>query len=298
MIATGEYELVTESVGLLDRSDRGMFQLRGGEAADFLQGQVSNDVEGLVAGQGCYATILNHKGKLRTDLRVLRGDDWFWIDTEAIGTAVVRHMLQTYSLGRDVQWEEADRSLLSLVGPGADSIADPAPLAQEHSFVEGDAGLWVRTDLGIDLIASGSGDAELDVEEVPEEVVECLRIESGRPRLGLDMDAETIPQEAGINERAVDFEKGCYVGQETVARLHFRGKPNRHLRGLLLSEPVERGTEILLGERVVGRVGSTCVSPRLGPIALALVRREAAPGDTVAVGDAQARVAELPFERA
>ena len=298
MIATGEYELVTESVGLLDRSDRGMFQLRGGEAADFLQGQVSNDVEGLVAGQGCYATILNHKGKLRTDLRVLRGDDWFWIDTEAIGTAVVRHMLQTYSLGRDVQWEEADRSLLSLVGPGADSIADPAPPAQEHSFVEGDAGLWVRTDLGIDLIASGSGDAELDVEEVPEEVVECLRIESGRPRLGLDMDAETIPQEAGINERAVDFEKGCYVGQETVARLHFRGKPNRHLRGLLLSEPVERGTEILLGERVVGRVGSTCVSPRLGPIALALVRREAAPGDTVAVGDAQARVAELPFERA
>jgi folate-binding protein YgfZ len=298
VIATGEYELVTESVGLLDRSDRGMFQVRGGEAADFLQGQVSNDVEGLAAGQGCYATILTHKGKLRTDLRVLRGDDWFWIDTEAIGTPVVRHMLQTYSLGRDVQWEEADRSLLSLVGPGADSVPDPAPPADEHSFVEDDAGLWVRTDLGIDLIAPGSGDPELDVEEVPEEVVECLRIESGRPRLGLDMDAETIPQEAGINERAVDFEKGCYVGQETVARLHYRGKPNRHLRGLLLSEPVERGTEILLGERVVGRVGSTCVSPRLGPIALALVRREAAPGDTVAVGDAQARVAELPFERA
>jgi tRNA-modifying protein YgfZ len=298
VIATGEYELVTESVGLLDRSDRGMFLVRGGEAADFLQGQVSNDVEGLAAGQGCYATILNHKGKLRADLRVLRGDDWFWIDTEAIGTAVIRHMLQTYSLGRDVQWEEADRSLLSLVGPSADSIPDPAPPAEEHSFVEDDAGLWVRTDLGIDLIASSSGDPELDVGEVPEEVVECLRIESGRPRLGLDMDAETIPQEAGINERAVDFEKGCYVGQETVARLHYRGKPNRHLRGLLLSEPVERGTEILLGERVVGRVGSTCVSPRLGPIALALVRREAAPGDTVAVGDAQARVAELPFERA
>jgi folate-binding protein YgfZ len=295
VIATGEYELVTESVGLLSRSDRGMFLVRGGEAADFLQGQVSNDVEGLAAGQGCYATILNHKGKLRTDLRVLRGDGWFWLDTEAIGAAVVRHMLQTYSLGRDVQWEEPGRALLSLVGPGADGVADPAPPPDEHAFVEGDSGIWVRTDLGIDLIASG--DVELDVEAVPEEVVECLRIESGRPRLGLDMDADTIPQEAGINERAVDFEKGCYVGQETVARLHYRGKPNRHLRGLLLSEPVERGTEILLGERLVGRVGSTCVSPRLGPIALALVRREAAPGDTVAVGDAQAGVAELPFER-
>ena len=295
MIATSEYELVTESAGLLDRSERGMFIVRGSEAAEFLQGQVSNDVEALAPGQGCYATILNHKGKLRTDLRVLRGDDWFWIDTEAIGTAVVRHMLGTYTVGRDVQWEEAERSLLSLVGPGADALADPAPPPAEHSFTEGDAGLWVRTDLGIDLICSG--DPELDVEEVAEEVVECLRIESGRPRLGLDMDADTIPQEAGINERAVDFEKGCYVGQETVARLHYKGKPNRHLRGLLLSEPVERGTEIVAGEKVVGRVGSTCVSPRLGAIALALVRREASPGDTVTVGEAQARVAELPFAR-
>jgi folate-binding protein YgfZ len=111
------------------------------------------------------------------------------------------------------------------------------------------------------------------------------------------MDAETIPQEAGINERAVDFEKGCYVGQETVARLHWRGKANRHLRGLRLSEPVERRTDIVLGEKLVGRVSSTCVSPRLGPIALALVRREAAPGDTVRVGAAEAEVVELPFER-
>jgi tRNA-modifying protein YgfZ len=303
VIATSEYELATESAGLLDRSARGMFIVRGSEAADFLQGQVSNDVEGLAPGEGCYATILNHKGKLRTDLRVLRGADFFWLDTEAIGHAVVRHMLDTYTLGRDVQWQDvgASHALLSLIGPAADGLVDPPPPGLEHSFVDTGAGLWVRTDLGIDLLCSnGRADelrAELDVEPVSEEVVECLRIESGRPRLGLDMDAETIPQEAGINERAVDFEKGCYVGQETVARLHYRGKPNRHLRGLLLSEPAERGADILLGEKVVGRVGSSCVSPRLGPIALALVRREAAPGDTVAVGGAEARVAELPFER-
>jgi tRNA-modifying protein YgfZ len=104
-----------------------------------------------------------------------------------------------------------------------------------------------------------------------------------------------MPQEAGINERAVSFTKGCYVGQETVARLHYRGKPNRHLRGLRLAEPAERGAEVELGDRTVGRVGSTCVSPRLGPIALALVRREAAPGDTVQVGGAPAEVVELPF---
>src|SRR5919202_3584577 len=110
VIATGEYELVTESVGLLDRSERGMFVVRGSEAADFLQGQVSNDIEALAPGQGCYATILNHKGKLRTDLRILRGEDWFWLDTERIGHAVLEHMLRTYSLGRDVQFEDVTES--------------------------------------------------------------------------------------------------------------------------------------------------------------------------------------------
>ena len=106
-----------------------------------------------------------------------------------------------------------------------------------------------------------------------------------------------IPQEAGLNERAVSFTKGCYVGQETVARLYYRGKPNRHLRGLRCSAPVERGEELALEGRAVGHVGSATVSPRFGPIALALVRREAPPGSVVAVGGARstAEVVELPF---
>ncbi len=305
MIATSDYELVTEAVGLVDRSDRAKFVARGGDAADFLQGQVSNDVEALEPGGGCYATILTAKGKLRTDLRILRspGGDFFWLDTEAIGHAVVRHMLQTYSLGRDVQWEDlsADHSILSLVGPGADALVEPAPGAVEHSVVDSGEGLWARTDLGLDLLCAASQAGEwrdrLGVEAVSEEAAECVRIESGRPRLGYDMDAETMPQEAGINHRAVSFTKGCYVGQETVARLHYRGKPNRHLRGLRLSEPGERGSDILLGERVVGRVASTTVSPRFGPIALALVRREAEPGSTVTVNGADAEVVGLPFTR-
>jgi folate-binding protein YgfZ len=303
VIVTSEYELLTESVGLLDRSERAKFVVRGGEAVDFLQGQVSNDVESLAPGTGCYATILNHKGKLRTDLRILRGGDYLWLDTEAIGHAVLRHMLDTYTVGRDVQWEDLteDHAILSLIGPGADGLAPAAPPPAEHSFVDSGAGLWARTDLGIDVLCGAAGAAqlraELGVEEVSVEAAECLRIESGRPRLGIDMGSETMPQEAGINERAVDFEKGCYVGQETVARLHWRGKPNRHLRGLRLSEPVERRTDILLGDKVVGRVSSTCVSPRFGPIALALVRREASPGDTVRVGTTEAEVVELPFAR-
>src|SRR5207237_1815190 len=121
--------------------------------------------------------------------------------------------------------------------------------------------------------------------EISEPAAEALRVERGRPRYGVDIGASTIPEEAGLNERAVSFTKGCYVGQETVARLHYRGKPNRHLRGLRLSEASDPGQELHLGERAVGCLGSTTVSPRLGPIALALLRREAEPGSAVTVGD-------------
>ena len=86
----------------MDRSDRTKLLLRGGETLDFLQGQVTNDVEALAPGSGCYAAILTHKGKLRTDLRILRGEDWVWLDCDPIGGAVLRHTVQTYSLGRDV----------------------------------------------------------------------------------------------------------------------------------------------------------------------------------------------------
>jgi folate-binding protein YgfZ len=187
------------------------------------------------------------------------------------------------------------RALVSLLGPDARSVLDVHPPEEEDAFVRGEHGMYVTTHLGVDVI--GEPGLDLGVPPVPDEVAECVRIENGRPRLGYDMDAETMPQEAGINERAVSFSKGCYVGQETVARLHYKGRPNRHLRGLRLSEPVERGTDILLGEKVVGRVGSTCVSPRFGPIALAIVRREGEPGDSVTVNGATAELVELPFTR-
>ncbi|MDX6690672.1 MAG: hypothetical protein QOG15_2129, partial [Solirubrobacteraceae bacterium] len=113
---------------------------------------------------------------------------------------------------------------------------------------------------------------------------------------GHELDDATIPQEAGLNERAVSFTKGCYVGQETVARLYYKGKPNRHLRGLRLTEPAPSGAELRLGEKVVGKLGTSVVSPARGPIALALVRREASPGDVLEVeGGASAEVVELPF---
>jgi folate-binding protein YgfZ len=305
MVALDEYELLSRSAGLLDRSARGKLLLSGSEAAEFLQGQVTNDVEALAPGEGAYAALLNHKGKLRADMRVLRGEDWLWLDTEPAGLAPVRHTCQVYSLGRDVRHQDVtgSRAILSLLGPESRRLLDGEVPEREHSFVEGEHGLYVATDLGVDVIcpaeeADAVADA-LGAERVSEEAAECLRVESGRPRLGLDMGEDTIPQEAGLNERAVSFEKGCYVGQETVARLHWKGKPNRHLRGLRPSAPVTRGDAIVAGEREVGRVGSACVSPSLGPVALAIVRREAGVGDTVAVGDngTTAEVVELPFAR-
>jgi folate-binding protein YgfZ len=162
----------------------------------------------------------------------------------------------------------------------------------------------VRTDVGVDLLCDAdTTSALLDAVRaagavpVSESAAECLRVEHGRPRYGIDLDDSVIPQEAGLNERAVSFTKGCYVGQETVARLYYRGKPNRHLRGLRLSDEVGRGEQVEFEGRQVGRVTSTASSPRFGAIALAFVRREAPPGSSVAVGPSgvSAAVVELPF---
>jgi folate-binding protein YgfZ len=303
MIAAGHYELLTEAAGLVERSSRVKLLLRGGEAAEFLQGQVTNDVEALAPGEGCYAVLLTAKGKLRADLRLLRGEDWIWVDGEDPGRRPLLHTVETYSLGRDVSFEDVseDRAILSLIGPRSRDALDLEPPEKEHAFVQGAHGLYVATDLGVDVICDRARTREvreaLGVEEVAEDAAECLRIEAGRPRLGLDMDGDTIPEEAALNERAVSFTKGCYVGQETVARLHYKGKPNRHFRGLRLSEPAQKGDPILMNGKLVGAVGSACVSPSHGPIALAIVRREASPGDTVMVGEdhGEAQVVDLPF---
>ena len=302
-LATSDYQRLRESAGLVDRTGRGVLLLTGAEAAEYLQGQVTNDVEALQPGEGCYAALLTHKGKVVADMRILRGPDWLLIDTEQHALPALRHNVEMYSIGRDVQVADqtAGRAILSLIGPAARAALDAEPPAAEHAWVEGEHGLYVATDLGVDVIcATDAAEAvkgALGVDPVDLEAAECVRIEAGRPRHGVDFDAHTIPQEAGLNERAVSFTKGCYVGQETVARLHYKGKPNRQLRGLKLSEPGQTGDVVTFGDREVGRLGSAAVSPIHGPIALALIRREAAPGAEVTVGTsaAKALVAELPF---
>jgi folate-binding protein YgfZ len=305
-----QYRQLREECGVLDRSDRGKLLLRGSESAEFLQGQLTNDVEALSPGEGCYAALLDRKGHMQADMRVLcLAEDEVWIDTEPEALAATRRHLDMYKIGREVELEDvtAERAILSLLGPRSADLAGAPPLRPYTSTsltVAGIDCLAVGTDFGIDLIASAA-DAErllsvltdAGAHEVEPAAVEILRIEAGTPRFGAEMDTATMPAEAGIVEAAVDFEKGCYIGQETVARLHYRGKPNRHLRGLRLSAPAAAGSGLRRGDKEVGAVGSSCVSPVLGPIALAIVRREAEPGSELAVGEdgVTARVVDLPF---
>jgi folate-binding protein YgfZ len=306
-----DYGVLTEGAGLLDRSERGKLALSGPGAKEFLEGQVTNDVEALDSGQGVYAAFLSPKGKMLGDLRVLDLGDELFLDTERSALQELFNMIRRYRIGYDVELHKrtVERGLLSLIGPEARAVAGARDLPeQEHANaavdVDGTDVRLVATDVGVDLLCDAADTDALaaalrgrGAEDVDEAAAEVLRVETGRPRYGIDLDDTVIPQEAGLNERAVSFTKGCYVGQETVARLHYRGKPNRHLRGLRLSAPAARGDELRLGERVVGKVGTAVVSPRRGPVALALVRREAEPSATVSVGDGgeTAEVVELPF---
>ncbi len=309
-----EQQTVRHGAGIVDRSERGKLALTGSEAKQLLQGQVTNDVEALTPGSGCYAALLTPKGKMLGDLRILDSGEELWLDTERGALQAIFNALYRARVGFDAEFHKRtlERDLLSLVGPQARQVLGPAAESlptEEHTNakaeLDGIAVLLIATDLGVDLVCQAEETAALVVAlaargalTVSEATAECLRVEHGRPRYGLDLDEATIPQEAGLNERAVSFTKGCYVGQETVARLHYKGKPNRHLRGLRLSALVPSGTELLLGGKPVGTLGSIANSPAHGPIGLALVRREAPPGSIVQAGEASAEVVELPFATA
>ena len=306
-----QYRQLREECGLLDRSERGKLLVSGPEAAEYLQGQLTNDTEAIEPGDGLYAALLDRKGHLQGDMRVLRPDEEpdLLLDTEPEALEAVRRHLGMYKIGRQVEVDDVsgERAILSLIGPRSVEIAGSAPLPEnscEEVTVAGAKCLAVGTAAGVDLFATADERARVrdallsaGAVEVSPEAAEILRIETGRPRFGAEMGTETMPAEAGIVEQAVSFTKGCYIGQETVARLHYKGKPNRHLRGLRLSAPARPGAALRLGEKEVGTLGGGAVSPTFGPIGLAILRREAEPGVTVAVGEdgVTAEVVALPF---
>lgn len=306
-----QYRQMREECGLLERAGRGQLVVSGAEAAEYLQGQLTNDVEALGPGEGLYAALLDRKGHMQADMRVLRpaeGSD-LWLDLEPEGLGAARRHLQMYKIGREVEVTDVsgERAILSLIGPRAVELAGTPPLPEnacETTVVGGAECLAVGTAGGVDLFVAA---VERDrvaaallaagAAEVTPEAAEILRVEAGRPRFGAEMGTETMPAEAGIVDDAVSFTKGCYIGQETVARLHYKGKPNRHLRGLKLSAPAPAGAPLRLAAKEVGTLGSAVVSPALGPVGLAILRREAEPGAELAVGEdgVTAEVVALPF---
>lgn len=307
-----QYRAATEAVALFDRSRAGKLALSGPQSIAFLDSLLSNDIAALAPGNGLDATLLTHKGRMLAEVRVLRSEGELLLDTERAALQALFDALARFRIGYDSELHKRTLQcgLLSLIGPACERALTTPPGAVEHEHragtLAGEPVRLIRTDLGVDVLCASEHTAAVGAEliaagatAIEEEAAETVRIEHGRPRFGVEIDETTMPQEAGIHERAVSYTKGCYVGQETVARLYWKGKPNRHLRGLRLSEPVQPGAALLLGEQPVATLGSFANSPRLGPIGLALVRREAEPGSVLTVAEraASATVVELPFSR-
>jgi tRNA-modifying protein YgfZ len=309
------YDACVGGAGLVDRSDTGKLLLTGPQAREFLDGQVSNEIKTLAAGSGRYATLLTNKGRMLADLRVVAfSEESLLLVTERPALQVLFDQVRRGLIGWQAELHKRtlELGLLSLIGPRSEDVARgaglPLPGAEEHDVAAlGEDGAVIRTDLGLDVLPAADDVAAVrdsllaaGAVEIAEDAAEIVRVESGRPRFGIDADESVMPEEAGIVDRAVSFKKGCYVGQETVARLHWKGKPNRHLRGLRSSVPLAPGAAVTIVRedgtvREIGVVGSAVVSPRLGPVALAVLRREAEPGSRVRVGEVDADVVALPF---
>ena len=263
--------------------------VEGPDAATFLQGLLSNDVPALGPGGACAALLLDAKGHIQADVRVHRDGAGSYI--LALRPELSEHVAATlhrYHFSEDLEIlgpEEVDLLTLSAeatIPDGATWIAVPGALPGSLDIVVDDASAAIVA-LGID--------------EVPPEALEMARIAAGVPRVGIDTGPSTLVQEVGLEDHAVSFGKGCYLGQETVARIAFRGRVNRHLRGILLGEPAAVGAVLTSDGREVGRLTSVAVTPDLGVIGLAVIRHEVELGAEVDLEGAAtaARVVDLPF---
>jgi folate-binding protein YgfZ len=305
--------VLRQSAGLLDASGREALRLTGPERASFLHGMVTQDVEGLPSGRWSYATACTAKGAMVGDCRVLARAEELWLDTEpGYGERLLAH-LSRFLISEDAELHGAsgERAVLMLVGPGAPQVAAAAglPVPEGNAVADGPDGTWALQHglygvPAVEVWVPVEGKAALwarlssaGATPVPLSALEALRVEAGLGRMGTDMDEVTIPLEANL-ERGIHYQKGCYLGQEVIARVTFRGQVNKKLSGLRFSGALPaRGTELRKGEKVVGRVTSAVQSPRFGAIGLGYVHRlflEA--GTELELPDgSRASVGPLPF---
>ncbi len=285
------------STYLADHPDRGAVVVRGPDASSFLQNLVSQDLDGIVDGQGVPSLLLTPQGKLGVPLRILRvGDEW-WLDCDAGFGGDLAASLLRYRIRVDVEIDDRSDSTDVLEVRGHEAAARVGVVAQievpdrQLAHVAWGARRVVRNDwpgrAGVDVV--GPIDAVREardellhagVEPFPPGAYEAARIEAGIARLGVDIDERTIPQEAFLERDAVSFTKGCFLGQELVCRIDTRGRVNRYLRRLRLDDanPPAAGADVVVDDAVVGTVTSAATVPGTATaIALAMVRREVEP---------------------
>ncbi|MFQ5742775.1 MAG: YgfZ/GcvT domain-containing protein [Acidobacteriota bacterium] len=321
----GEYEAARSSVALMHRTWRALIKVNGEARASFLQRLLTNDIEAVDPGEGCRALLLDQKGKVVGDLDLWVGEESIHISCDAGVADVVLAELHKRILRAPVEFEDLrdQKTVVGVVGPSTGELLESAGIAMpsgsmrahlDARIADNDvriartpalAAIGVEVHLSVACLRSlylalekaGGGPPAL----LGWNVAEILRVEEGLPRHGRELTGEQLPQEARM-EDGVDFEKGCYLGQETVARLHYRGHVNRRLVGLRLSEPVLPGAELMAAERNIGKLTSAVISPCHGPIGLGFVRRQqTAPGTRVMMvvdgqGAGEATVASLPFK--
>ena len=308
--AAAGYEALRKTAVLVDRGDRGRWRFTGPKAAETLTGLVTNDVLALQAGEGLYSAALTPKGKIVADLRVFRDGDEFLVDTGAAAAPGWRAMARKYINPRVAPFSETtiETADVGVFGVGAADLISRAiegggcALEQLRPYAHArvrfkragaDALVARAAELGeipgFDIIAPAASAEVIRAElesfgagAASREVYDIARIEAGFPEWGVDMDEDTLAQEANLDELgAISYSKGCYIGQEVVARIHFRGHVNKTLRRITFGADrvPPRGTELFDDSgKTVGDTRSAAVSPRSGGVGIAMVRREVGAG--------------------
>ena len=295
-----EHRAVRQGIGVVDLSHRGRLRLTGSDRAAYLHRIISNDVEGLSVGEGNYATILTNRGKIIADMNMCVFEDSIGIETNAETTSILYQELDKYLIADDVTIEDVTErtGVVGVHGPKSAELLQDAygfdvrDLPEYHSLVDeidGRCIVCVRAnetgEVGYNLcVASESIEWLWDTiltkgrafgaEPVGLTALNSLRIEAGIPRYGAELDDSIFPGEAEL-EKAISFEKGCYIGQEIVARMKYRGHPNRLLRGFEIASdiPPQSDDRLFDGDKEVGWLTSAVVSPTLGrTIGLGYVR--------------------------
>lgn len=295
-----EYAAARRDAGFVGGAS-GLFWAVGPDTISFLQNILSQDIEALAPGQVARSFLLQPRGKLEALLWLLRGEDRVGMVTEADRREETIRTLARWRLRVDVELELDPREVFNVWGPA------PATLDIAGGWTDADGVMVAEvrdTPLRHRLVA-GLGPTDLErggLRPIGRHAHTTLRIETGEPRYGLDVDHKTIPQESGLVPEAVSFTKGCFLGQELVARIDSRGRVNRNLRGVrILDRTVPpAGARVTHAGKLVGTLTSVGESPAAGgPVALALIRREAPPGTQVTVsweeGSATGMVEQLPL---